>query len=151
MNARQTSAACRIWADRHVIASTTLFFVLSTAGAQALRDPTLPPLQIAPERMAATRKSLSIDTGPLTIIIRDGRNYVALGTRLYAQGQILGDTRIERITETEVWFLEDGVIHKISKFQGIKRGNVAETSKIFTCVPYVSKSSSAVPCTKTQP
>ena len=53
-----------------------------------------------------------------------GFSYV-LGTRLYAQGQLFGNTRIERISETEVWFLENGVLQKIPRYSGVERRIVA--------------------------
>lgn len=151
MNIGRTSASARIRAHQPILMGVALFLALGTGISQTLRDPTLPPPQIVPGRTAAEIKPLSIDTGSLTIIVRDGRRYVVLGTRLYAQGQRLGSTRIERINETEVWFLEDGVVHKVSKFPGIQRHNVAAISGTPACAPRNSNSSSAAPCANAQP
>lgn len=101
-----------------------LIFLYAPLAAQTLRDPTLPPVQIDPVSPGVREKSLSSERGPLTIVVRGGRSYVVMGTRLYAQGQRFGEARIERISETEVWFLEKGVVHKVSRFPGIQRRTV---------------------------
>jgi len=62
----------------------------------------------------------------MTIIVRNGRPYLAVGTRLYAQGEKLGAARIERITETEVWLREGRELRKISQFHGIVRRSPSE-------------------------
>lgn len=98
-----------------------LIFLWGPLAAQTLRDPTLPPVQIEPVSPGTREKSMSSERGPLTIVVRDGRSYVVMGTRLYAQGQRFGEARIERISETEVWFLEKGVVQKVSRFPGIQR------------------------------
>ena len=98
-----------------------LILLCGPSAAQTLRDPTLPPVQIDPVSPGTREKNMSSERGPLTIVVRDGRSYVVMGTRLYAQGQRFGEARIERISETEVWFLEKGVVHKVSRFPGIQR------------------------------
>ncbi|MBU4112899.1 MAG: hypothetical protein KKD09_06415, partial [Gammaproteobacteria bacterium] len=74
---------------------------LGVAGAQSLRDPTQPPLDAgvssAPSAPSAAR-SLSFDSNATTVIVRNGHRYLAVGTRLYATGEKLGQARIERIT-----------------------------------------------------
>lgn len=94
------------------------------AQAQALRDPTVPPAEAGLGRPALDAKSGGPTVGAMTIIVRDGRPYLAVGTRLYAQGEKLGQTRVERITETEVWLREGEVLRKIQQFSGIQRSNV---------------------------
>ena len=99
------------------------------ADAQSLRDPTVPPAAAglaSPERAAAPS---GIEPGAMTIIVRNGRPYLAVGTRLYAQGQKLGPARIERISETEVWLREGGVLRKVQQFSGIQRRTVTSPSK----------------------
>lgn len=98
-----------------------LSLVAGQAASQSLRDPTLPPAQAALASTAPLGSSLGIDPGAVTIIVRDGRPFLAVGTRLYAQGQQLGKARIERISETEVWLREGKVLHKVSSFSGIER------------------------------
>ena len=113
------------WLSTAQCVGIALLFLLNPLAAQSLRDPTLPPAQIEPVGPGAREQRLSSERGPLTIVVRDGRRYVVLGTRLYAQGQLFGNTRIERISETEVWFLENGVLQKIPRYSGVERRSVA--------------------------
>ncbi len=57
----------------------------------------------------------------MSVIVRNGRPYLVVGTRLYAAGEKLGQARIERITETEIWMREGGVRRKVPLFVGIQR------------------------------
>lgn len=101
---------------------------LSSAQSQSGRDPTLPPDSAtrAPAADASGRPPAP-DIGPVAVIVRDGRPYLVVGTRLYAQGQTLGDSRIERITETEVWLREGKTLHRKPIFSGIVRSASATT------------------------
>ncbi len=87
--------------------------------AQTLRDPTVPPGSggggAAPARSAP---------GGWPVIVVDGRPHVAVGTRLYAEGQTLGRARIERITETEVWLREGRELRKVPLYAGVLRRSV---------------------------
>jgi len=98
-----------------------LFFAAATSNAQTLRDPTLPPITQNTGKTEATLSALSIGTAPPSIIVREGRSYVVLESHLYAQGHRYGDVRIERISETEVWFRERNVLYKISRFPSARR------------------------------
>lgn len=97
--------------------------------AQDLRDPTLPPAEARLVNPTADGKPASPALAAMTIIVRDGRPYLAVGTRLYAQGEKLGQARVERITETEVWLREGKVLRKVSQFSGIERHNVKLLAK----------------------
>jgi hypothetical protein len=55
------------------------------------------------------------------MVVRGGIVYVVQGTRLVALGQKLGEARIERISETEVWLRQGGVLTKRALFAGITR------------------------------
>lgn len=94
---------------------------LGVAGAQSLRDPTLPPLDAGVAGAPNAARSVSFDSSATTVIVRNGRSYLAVGTRLYATGEKLGPARIERITETELWLREGGVLRKLPFFDGIER------------------------------
>ena len=107
----------------------TLFFLWGQVDAQGLRDPTLPPAEAGLASPSLDGKSVSLIPGAMTIIVRNGHPYLAVGTRLYARGQKLGLARIERITETEVWLREDGVLRKVPQFPGIERRSASELSK----------------------
>lgn len=131
--------------------SVPLFFSFGQVDAQSLRDPTLPPVEPGFASTAPGGNSLSMEPGALTIIVRDGRPYLAVGMRLYAQGEKLGKARIERISETEVWFLEGGVLHKVSKFPGIQRRIVKPVAAKPACAASSKTSSPVAPCAAVQP
>ncbi len=89
--------------------------------AQSLRDPTLPPASVAPAVAGVAAQTVSVQTGAMAVLVRNGTPYMVLGTRLYATGQKVGAARIERISETEVWLREAGVLRKVAVFSGIQR------------------------------
>jgi hypothetical protein len=101
-----------------------LVFLPVRAQAQGLRDPTLAPAQAGLVVAEPGGKLLKPELAAMSIIVRDGRSYLAVGTRLYAQGEKIGQARIERISETEVWLREGGVLRKVSQFNGIQRSAV---------------------------
>jgi hypothetical protein len=130
----------------------SLFFSFGQVAAQSLRDPTLPPIEAGYANTVPGGKSLSIEPGAMTVIVRSGRPYLAVGTRLYAQGQKLGQASIERISETEVWLREGGVLRKVSQFPGIQRRTVTPVAAMPICAARSFKTSSpAAPCADVQP
>lgn len=128
-----------------------LFFSLGQASAQNRRDPTVPPAQSGVAGAASSSKFLSVDTGALSIIVRDGRPHLAVGMRLYVQGEKLGNARIERISETEVWFREGGVLYKVPRFAGIQRRTSTAVAAKPECLANSPKSSLAANCANVQP
>lgn len=97
---------------------------MSLAGqalAQSMRDPTIPPTAALPAQPASGAQGTAETLGSLSVIVRDGRSYVVMGTRLYAQGQMLGQARIERIAETEIWLREGKQLRKVQLFSGVTR------------------------------
>ena len=90
-----------------------------SASGQAQRDPTLAPLAPAAGVIGGGEKAAQ--PAPMAVIVRDGRPYVVAGTRLVAQGQMLGDARVERISETEVCLREGKSLRKVPRFAGIQR------------------------------
>jgi hypothetical protein len=107
----------------------SLLFSFGRLNAQSLRDPTLAPVEAGLSSTAPGAKPLTAESGAMAVIVRDGRPFLVVGTRLYAVGQKLGQARIERISETEVWLREGGVLRKISQFPGILRRTVTSPSK----------------------
>jgi len=94
--------------------------------AQPLRDPTVPPPVVGmPATGADAPTGLALEPGQVSVLQRDGVRYLVLGTRLYASGQMVGITKIERITETEVWLQDNGSVRKVPVFGGITRRAVA--------------------------
>lgn len=123
--------------------------------AQAWRDPTAEPPQMG--GVPAGEGASGSDVLPLSVIVVNGRPHVIMGTRLYAPGQKLGQARIERITETEIWLREGAVLRKVPRYQGIERRSVPSTvapgCAAGTAQP--STASQGLPrngsCTKVQP
>ncbi len=130
----------------------SLLFVFSRVVAQSLRDPTLPPPVAKLANVRSAETPLGIESGSITIIVRNGLPYLVIGTRLYAQGETIGPVRIDLITETEIWLREGGVLRKVSQFPGIQRHSEWPLAATAVCAPVPSKpSSSAAPCVKVQP
>lgn len=102
----------------------TVLFTLGTliaipSSAEGQRDPTQPPYW-----GPVTDAPLSTGRGtraPMSIISVDGKLHLMVGTRLYAKGQKVGDSIIERIGETEVLFREGSTLRTVSNFVGVKR------------------------------
>lgn len=84
--------------------------------AQDARDPTQPP-RIGP---AALPGGTTPSEG-LTVMVRDGKPHLVVGTRWYAVGESVGHLRIDRITETEVWMHDGSSLIKTPRFAGISR------------------------------
>lgn len=91
-----------------------------SAGAQSLRDPTQPPGAGSVNAASGART----DAPSWSVIVVDGRRHVAVGTRLYAEGQMLGRARVERITETEIWLREGQALRKVPLYAGVQRRSV---------------------------
>ena len=90
------------------------------APAQVSRDPTQPPAAVAAAPGEA-QAVLPITTDSMSVVVREGKPLLVVGTRLYQQGQYIGPYRIERISETEVWLRNGRELHKIARFAGIER------------------------------
>ena len=98
---------------------------LSHGQVQPMRDPTVPPAEALPVAAADGQDGRANGEQPLSpsiVIVREGQAAVVSGTRLYATGQTVGQARIERITETEVWFREAGALRKVPRYAGVQRG-----------------------------
>ena len=119
----------------HCLMGVLLGAAFVTAGAQSLRDPTLPPAEAAVAGAPAGASTFGFDSSATAVIVRNGRSYLAVGTRLYAPGEKLGQARIERITETEVWLRERGVLRKVPLFGGIERRAAAAPALSAGCAP----------------
>jgi hypothetical protein len=117
---------------------------LAPAQSAGPRDPTVPPASAlgAPATGAAQAPSAP-DLGPVAVIVRDGRPYLVVGTRLYAAGQSLGDSLIERITETEVWLRQGKTVHRKPIFGGIVRTASGSAPANIACPPAAGKTPAA--------
>ena len=134
-----TMRLCRftaVWA-RGLVALTLCGWMAGVA-AQPLRDPTVPPASASSAPAAAGREPLS-GGGPMAVIVREGRPFLVVGTRLYGQGQMLGGARIERILETEVWLREGKTVRKQAIFSGIERRPAIPVAAVPECPPPTAK------------
>lgn len=109
--------------------------------AQDGRDPTRPPGEAA----AVNAPAMGVEG--MTVLVRDGKPYLVVGTRLYAVGDKVGLMRVERISEAEVWLHDGRTLIKVPRFAGIERNAVP--AKPATCVP--NPPSTAASCEDTQP
>lgn len=105
---------------KHHALALLLGLLSLSALAQSLRDPTQPPGAASANAAAATRPGAP----SWSVIVVDGRPHVAVGTRLYAEGQMLGRARVERITETEIWLREGRALRKVPLYAGVQRRSV---------------------------
>lgn len=91
---------------------------------QAQRDPTVPPFGGGGGGGGGGAAKPRASAGSWPVLVIDGRPHVAIGTRLYAEGQMLGQARIERITETEVWLREGRELRKVQNYPGVRRNSL---------------------------
>ena len=117
----------------------SLLFSASLVTAHSQRDPTLPPPPKRPLTSSEQVKTpIGIESGAMTIIVRNGQQYLVIGTLLYAQGDTIGPVLIVRITETEIWLSEGGTLRKVPLFPSIQR----RTVELPTADTYCGSSSS---------
>ncbi len=103
---------------RHIgMLSFALALLLGTCPlvAQEARDPTVAPGE------AGTAVQSPTGVEGMTVLVRGDKTYLVVGTRLYAPGDKVGNLRVERITETEVWFHDGSALTKVPRFAGIER------------------------------
>lgn len=101
------------------LAPALLLCALSVS-AQDGRDPTIPPGE-----SAAVGSSTPMGVEGMTVLVRDGKPHLVVGTRLYAVGENVGQMRVDRITESEVWLHDGRALIKVPRFAGIERTTVA--------------------------
>lgn len=106
MNTRARCAQAFVWA--------MLLGGLSVS-AQEGRDPTIAPGATT----AAPAPAMGVEG--MTVLVRDGKPYLVVGTRLYAVGDKVGMMRVERISESEVWLHDGRALIKVPRFVGIER------------------------------
>ena len=102
----------------------TLVLLAWAAPAQEARDPTM-----APPEASALPGEPGKATPPvgMAVVVQDGKPHLVVGTRLVAVGQKVGNARLERITETEIWLRDGKQLRKVQRFSGIQR-SVAQAS-----------------------
>jgi hypothetical protein len=85
------------------------------------RDPTRAPAEMNAAPVSALKAQSPLGENGMTVLVRDGKPFLVSATRLYAQGDRLGQYKIERITETEVWLRDGKDLLKFPRFTGIQR------------------------------
>jgi hypothetical protein len=128
------------------LAGGSLFMLLNTAfttAQEASRDPT-----VAPAETGAPNASPAGAEG-MTVLVRDDKPYLVVGARLYAPGDKVGNLRVERITEREIWFHDGSALIKAPRFAGIERKALA--TKPPCAAPAKSAPTTVAPCEDTQP
>ncbi|MDT8990212.1 hypothetical protein RQP54_04980 [Curvibacter sp. APW13] len=88
----------------------------------ALRDPTVAPAAAGLDGAAAdgaTMQTSPVGTG--NVVVRGGKPYLVVGSRLVAPGQTVDNYKLERITETEIWLRDASGLTKQPRFAGVQR------------------------------
>ena len=102
----------------------------SAQAQQELRDPTLPPNAATVSPNAPARAPMGLEG--VSVIVRDGKPGLVVGTRVVLPGQKVGSSVLERITETEIWLRDGKQLRKVPRFSGIERRDPAQVT---ACAP----------------
>ena len=124
--------------------------VVSQVDAQRLRDPTTPPAAVGSGTETGDVRLPDTQFDAPSVIVRDGRPYLVQGGRLYGQGQQVGQTRIERITETAVWLRDGGVLRKQPLFPGVQL-QILQSKTLPSAGPFGASSAPLKPPPPEQP
>lgn len=117
------------------------FLLLAVPVHAAERDPTVAPAEALPGSTVLPGAPGALLQGS-NVIVRNGQPHLVVGTRLVAVGQTVGEARLERITETEIWLREGKQITKLPRFAGIQRSPARGAE------PCKAKPASRVPSTR---
>ena len=120
---QNTLVAVLVCTLRLCFSGAALLGFIEATQAQPFRDPTQAPASagLAETGVVAAAQAPSLTSGALAVVVREGVYYLVQDTRLLAQGQYIGQARIERITETEIWLRQEGIVRKVPVFDGIER------------------------------
>lgn len=116
------------------------------ATAQQTRDPTVPPVTTG-----VVADTAAVGVEGMTVLVRDGRHYLVVGTRLYAPGDQVGAFKVDRISETEVWLRDASKLIKVPRYSGVVRKSLPPLPG---CAPVSSESptqTEATPCEDSPP
>jgi hypothetical protein len=86
--------------------------------AQQARDPTVEPA----ENTSGGQMPKAVEG--MSVLVRGDQSFLVVGTRLYGPGDTVGNLRVERITETEVWLHDGNALIKVPRFAGITRKTI---------------------------
>jgi hypothetical protein len=90
-----------------------------------LRDPTVAPITAGTDTGGTDTSNGGLPQ-PLgisgsNVVVREGKSYLVVGSRLVAPGQTVENFKLERITETEIWLRDATGLTKVSRFAGVQR------------------------------
>lgn len=144
---------------RHAVLLCCITLMATALHAQALRDPTQPPAMSGVGADGSAETEAPLGDGGVAVVVRDGKSFLVSGTRLYGVGQKLGQFRIERISETEVWLRNGTDLRKLPRFAGVQRSESRPAAQCATPAAKSVKSSKtssstspkAAPCAGAQP
>jgi hypothetical protein len=130
---------------------TFFAWVISMSGlpvvAQDARDPTVAPA----ETSSATATASPVGAEGMTVLVRDDKTYLVVGTRLYAPGDKVGAFSVERITETQVWLRDTTKLIKVARFGGIERKSLPPKPQCEPAHPDQNTQTPVAPCEDTIP
>ncbi len=126
------------------IALSLLICVPLAHSQDAGRDPT-----VAPSETNGVSSPATAGVEGMTVLVRDGKPFLVVGTRQYAPGDTVGTMRLQRITEKEVWFHDGSALIKVPRFAGIERRALAANPPCSATAK--GRSSADAGCGHTQP
>lgn len=86
-----------------------------------LRDPTVPPAAASAERAPGVTPRSPLGADGFSVIVRDGKPGLVVGSRVVQPGQKVGALVLERITETDIWLRDGKTLRKVPRYSGIER------------------------------
>ena len=118
-----------------------------SAVAQDARDPTVAP----PQNSSATSTASPVGVEGMTVVMRDDKAYLVVGTRLYVPGDKVGAFSVERITETQVWLRDATKLVKVPRFAGIERKSLPPALRCEAAPLDQNTQTSVAPCEDSPP
>lgn len=108
-----------------LLAAAALLPALAPASAQDLADPTRPPN--APS--AAAGESTPVGTQLQSVLISQGRRLAIINGKSVALGDAVGESRVVKITETEVVLQKGTETEVLKMYPGIEKQPVKRASR----------------------
>ena len=113
----------RVWWP---VALAGMVLCSGTLAQDSSRDPMAPPPVATAAPGTPEPSPWGTDVG-MSVIVRDGKAGLVVGTRVVHPGQKVGRWTLERISETEVWLRDGASVRKVQRFGGIQRRDPAAT------------------------
>ena len=101
--------------------STIFAWAICLGGLSAMAQDGRDPMVAPPDPRSSATAASPVGAEGMTVMMRDDKAFLVVGTRLYAPGDKVGAFRVERITETQVWLRDDSKLIKVPRFAGIER------------------------------